>query len=371
MQMRFWQTFVRMDWILNIAVFGLLLLGFASIYSVELARADGFGLIQKHLIALAIGMVLFLGAVRMHYAGWRIMARGVYVASAALLVAVLLFGATIRGTTGWFNLGFFSFQPVEFAKFALVLQLARYFGEEASPRISWREIFWSGGMMFGLAGLVLMQPDLGSASILVALWGFGLLLAGISWKHLLIFATSFLLLFGAGWLVLEDYQKERIAVFMQPERDPLGSGYNIRQAKIAIGSGQVFGQGLGFGSQNQLRFLPEAQTDFVFSVIAEELGFFGASMVLLAFAVIAWRSYVIAHRARDGFGVYLPMYAGSILVIQALMNVAVNLALLPATGFALPFVSYGGSSLLLSLLLVGILQSVAIQQNPADIQSVS
>lgn len=366
--MRFWQTVVRMDWILNIAVFTLLLLGLAAIYSVELARADGFGLIQRHLVALALGAVLFVSAVRMHYSGWRITARGVYVASAIMLVAVLIFGVEIRGTTGWFNFGFLTFQPVEFAKFGLVLQLARYFGEEARERIEWKEIMWSGGLTFGLVMLVMAQPDLGSASILVALWGFGLMLAGIRVKHMAIFFTSIVLLLGAGWFFLEDYQQERVLVFLQPERDPLAHGYNIRQAKIAIGSGQLFGQGLGFGSQNQLRFLPEAQTDFVFSVISEELGFFGAGLVLAAFGVILWRTYIIAHRARDGFGMYLAMCAGGVLVIQALMNIGVNLALLPATGFALPFVSYGGSSLLISLLLAGILQSVAIQQNPADIQ---
>lgn len=365
--MKLWHALMRMDWILNIAVFCLLLFGISAIYSVELARADGFGLMQKHLVALALGGLLFLGAIRMHYAGWRITARGIYVVSVLLLIAVLFLGVKINGTTGWFNLGFFSFQPVEFAKFALVLQLARYFGEEARERIEWKEIFWSGGLMGLFVLLVMMQPDLGSASLLVALWGFGLLLSGLQFKHIVVFAASAALLVGGGWFMLKDYQQERVLVFLQPERDALGRGYNVRQAKIAIGSGQVLGQGLGFGSQNQLRFLPAAQTDFVFSVIAEELGFLGAGLLITCFGVILWRTYVIAHRARDGFGLYLAMCAGGILVIQALMNIGVNLALLPATGFALPFVSYGGSSLLLSLLLAGILQSVAIQQNPADI----
>lgn len=357
-----------MDWALNVAILCLLLLGTASIYSVELARADGFGLLQKHFVALGLGVLLFLGAIRMHFSGWRIMARGVYVGSILLLIAVLIFGVEIRGTTGWFNLGAFSFQPVEVAKLALALQLAKFFGEEARRYMEWREIIWSGGLTMLLAGFVLMQPDLGSASILIALWGFTLLFSGIRLSHIGIFAVSMALILGLGWLTFEDYQKDRVMTFLQPERDPLGSGYNIRQAKIAIGSGQVFGQGLGFGSQNQLRFLPEAQTDFVFSVIAEELGFMGAMLVLISFIIILWRAYIIGHRARDGFGLNLAVFIGALLTIQALMNIGVNLSLLPATGFALPFVSYGGSSLLLSMLLAGILQSVAIQQNPADIQ---
>lgn len=364
--MRIWNRIKRMDWVLNIAIICLLSLGFSAIYSVELARATGFGLLQKQFIAFGLGLVLFLGAVRIHYSGWRILARGVYVASIILLIAVLIFGVSINGTTGWFNLGAFSFQPVEFAKIGLVLQLAKFFGEEARRYLDWKEILWSGALTALPAGLVLLQPDLGSASILVLFWGFALLMSGLRASHLAIFAVLAIVVTGGGWLTLEEFQKERVMVFLQPERDPLGAGYNIRQAKIAIGSGQVFGQGLGYGSQNQLRFLPEAQTDFVFSVIAEELGFLGSILVILSFAVIVWRAYRIGIRARDGFGVNLALFIGVMIALQGMMNIGVNLSLLPATGFPLPFVSYGGSSLLLSMLMAGILQSVVMQQNPAD-----
>lgn len=155
-------------------------------------------------------------------------------------------------------------------------------------------------------------------------------------------------------------------VFIDPELDPLGSGYNILQATIAIGSGRLFGRGLGFGSQSQLKFLPESQTDFIFAVIAEELGFIGALVLFLAFGLLFWRILVLISRAKDHFTAFLAAGLFGALFVQVTVNIGVNLAILPATGVALPFVSYGGSSVLISLLMVGILQSIAVHERPAD-----
>lgn len=368
MKADWWLKLYRFDWFIILAIICLFLLGNIAIYSVELSLDSPFFFLRRQYIALAFGLFLSFFAVRMHYSSWRHLSRGLYIIAILLLVAVLLVDTQVRGTARWLTIFGFSFQPVEFMKFAFIIQMAKYFSEKARLKIGWREVFTSGGLLAPAFILVILQPDLGSAMFLVGIWLMMLILAGIKVYHLSILAGIGSLLAIFGWnFILRDYQKNRVLAFLNPELDPLGIGYNMRQATIAIGSGQLFGRGLGFGSQSQLRFLPEAQTDFIFAVIAEELGFIGASLIFIAFGIIIWRCTIIAMRSRDGFGSFLALAIGSSFFIQAIMNIAVNLSLMPATGIALPFVSYGGSSILISVLLIGVLQSIVLKQDPSDI----
>jgi rod shape determining protein RodA len=286
-----------------------------------------------------------------------------YLAGLALLVAVIFFGTEVNGTKGWFVFGPISFQPVEFMKLALAVELARYFGEHAHRRFGWRDIFGSGLVVAVPVVLTMLQPDLGSASLLVGMWGAVLFFAGLRKSQALILGLIGVALAVSAWFfVFDDYQKERVYVFLDPARDASFRGYNITQAKIAIGSGQLFGRGLGFGSQSQLKFLPSSQTDFVFAVIAEELGFVGVSILLLAFAVLSWRILRIAKLSRDNFTSFLAIGIFGGLSVQMVVNIGVDLALLPATGVALPLVSYGGSSLIITLTMLGIVESIYLHE---------
>ena len=217
-----------------------------------------------------------------------------------------------------------------------------------------------------LIGPVLLQPDLGSALVMVALW-FGLiLLAGIKPRTLWIMVGTGILLFAIGWLFLfKDYQKERLLTFTDPGRDPLGAGYNVNQSIIAIGSGQLWGRGLGFGSQSQLHFLPEAQTDFIIAVIGEELGFIGLLAVIILYSILFHRLLRVARLARSDFAAYTALGVAILWSVQVGVNAGAALGLLPVTGVTLPLISYGGSSLITNYLLIGIILSVEAEGRPA------
>lgn len=358
----------RFDWILFLSVVVLFALGISAIYSVELSQGSNeFALVRKHAIAIAIGLTLLFAAANSNYLLLRNYGRGLYLVGVLMMLLVLFFGRELNGTTGWFIIGSLSFQPVELMKFALVVQLARYFGEHARRRFGWREIFGSGILVAIPVGLTMLQPDLGSAVLLIAIWGIVMFFAGIRAYHVAILGGAGILLLVISWFfLLADYQKTRVEVFMNPELDPLATGYNITQAKIAIGSGQLTGRGLGFGSQSQLKFLPESQTDFIFAVIAEELGFIGVLIILAAFAVLFWRVLLSAARARDNFTGFLAVGLFATIFVQMSVNIGVNLSILPATGVGLPFVSYGGSSLIMFLTLIGVAESIQVRLDPAQ-----
>lgn len=358
----------RFDWLLILGVLVLFVFGISAIYSVELSREGAeFALVKKQSIAFVLGAVVMVALARFNYRMLRNWGRALYLIGIVLLVLVLIFGTTINGTTGWFVIFGVSFQPVEFMKIALVVQLSRYFGEHARRKFGWKEVAGSGFLVFVPVLLTMLQPDLGSAAILVGLWGVMLFFAGLRFAHAAVLFGSGLLAGILGWFfVLADYQKQRLEVFLNPELDALGTGYNVTQAKIAIGSGGWFGRGLGFGSQSQLQFLPEAQTDFIFSVIAEELGFIGVCILFLAVLLVLWRILRSARFARDHFSKFLILGIFGLFLVQFAVNIGVNLSLLPATGIALPFVSAGGTSLLISLGIIGILQSIAVRRRPGD-----
>jgi rod shape determining protein RodA len=226
---------------------------------------------------------------------------------------------------------------------------------------TWQFVVSSGFLMFLLVALIMLQPDLGSAAIIGGIWFAMLFVTRTKKRYIAFILGSGLLAIIMGWLFLfAPYQKDRLLNFVHPERDPLGGGYNVTQSIIAIGSGKLFGRGLGFGSQSQLSFLPEAQTDFIFSVIGEELGFVGIIVVLTLYFLVLWRLVLIASRANDDFTAYFVVGVALLFFIQVLVNVGAAIGVLPVTGVTLPFLSYGGSSLLMNLLLIGVVESVVV-----------
>lgn len=350
------------DWLLAAIVFVLVSIGFAAIYSVDLSRGGGETLIYfpKQLLAFFLGAIVFFLGGRFHIALYYATARVFFFIASALLILVLFFGQTIRGTTGWFVLGPLSFQPAEVAKAALILLLGYIVARVGRRFDRIQYIIATALPAFFLAALVLLQPDLGSASVLLLLWVGVLIVTAKKKWHLGAIAGFFVVVGIIGWLFFfQEYQRERFLTFFYPDRDPLGAGYNVAQSVIAVGAGKVFGRGLGFGSQSQLRFLPEAQTDFIFSVIAEELGFLGAFAVLVLYGLLLFRLISVARSAPNDFGAYTVFGIAWLFFVHMTLNIGAAIGLLPVTGVTLPFLSYGGSSLLMNFFLLGIVQSVA------------
>lgn len=353
-----WRAF---DWPILLSALMLSLIGLATIYSVDLSRGADSRLFMSQLIALGISIIVMLIAASFHNSFYFAHAKLFYGVALIMLIAVLIFGTTIRGTTGWFRVGAFSFQPAEFAKIALIIFLA-WRVERQGRRFEKKSFILVTALVTGiLAGLILSQPDIGSATILFLIWFGLLLLLKTKKRHLLVIVACMLAGFLVGWFFLfQEYQKERLLTFMNPERDPLGSGYNVTQSIIAIGSGGLAGRGLGFGSQSQLHFLPEAQTDFIFSVIGEELGFIGTAVVLALYLLLLYRLIRIARYAKNDGAVYTTLGIALLFLSHIIINIGAALGLLPVTGVTLPLVSYGGSSLLMNFFAVGIAESIAL-----------
>ncbi len=354
-----WGEFKRFDWFLIALLLGILGIGLSAIYSIDLSRGDTLTFFPTQAIALGIGFfaILFLGI--LHVTVYRSFAQLSYWLALLLLVGVLIFGINIRGTTGWFHILGFSFQPAEFAKIACILLLSWWMNKQGRRFDRLEFVLSSGAATFILCGLILLQPDLGSAAVIAAVW-FGLLvLSGVKKRYVggLLLALLLLVLF-AWFFLFQQYQKDRVLNFLYPEKDPLKSGYNVSQSIIAIGAGGLTGRGLGFGSQSQLHFLPEAQTDFIISVIGEELGFVGISLVIILYIAFIWRLLVLAKRTNDDFSAFLLFGTALLFFIQIVINIGGASGVLPVTGVTLPFLSYGGSSLIMNCALVGIAQSV-------------
>lgn len=356
----------KFDWVMFGACIMLSAFGLAAIYSTSLGSGSSgpdFGNFWKQVAFLVIGLVLALAIPAFNYRQLAGLSKVLYGTAIALLVAVLLFGTSVRGAKSWFGVGGFGIQPVELVKIFLVIHLAKFFSEYARHPGGLKQIVGSGSAVAAAFVLVLLQPDFGSALLLLAVWGSLLLISGIRRSHLVVMALLCIVAAAVAWMfLLKPYQKDRVAVFWDASRDPSGKGYNVTQSIIAIGSGGLMGKGLGFGSQSQLRFLPERQNDFIFAVLAEELGFLGVLLLVGLFGTLFWRGYRLAATSRDDFTMFLVLGLVISIAIEAFVNVGGNLRLMPVTGVTLPFVSYGGSSLLAKYAMVGILQSVAVRR---------
>jgi rod shape determining protein RodA len=360
--------------VLLVAVLALSGLGSALVWSATRLKLEGAGedpqsFLKRHILNVLVGLALGAVASLLDYGLLRAYAPIIYVASLAGLVAVLTpLGRTINGSHSWIVLGGgFSIQPSEFAKVALIVGMAMLLAEKRDAEDAPRHVDVL--LVLLLAGvpimLVLLQPDLGTVMVLAAIvlgvlmvsgapnrWVVGLILAGVIGA----FAVAQL-------GVLSDYQVARFAAFANPELDPRGVGYNTNQARIAIGSGGLTGKGLGQGSQTNGHFVPEQQTDFVFTVAGEELGFVGAAGILLLFTVLLWRACRIAMRAGDVFGALIAGGVTCWFAFQVFENIGMTLGIMPVTGLPLPFVSYGGSSMFANFVAVGLLQNVHMRSS--------
>lgn len=359
---QFWNRIKHIDWILFLTTLLLVCLGLVLIYSTSLGSdATRLANFRKQIGFVAIGFIIYFFFSAINYRALKAFARWFYIFGILLLVSVLFLGSTIRGTRGWFNFGFFLFQPVEVIKLIAIIFLAAYFNQRARQVNQLRHIFVSGMGILLFFGLIMLQPDFGSASVMFLVWLLLLLTIGVKRRYLIVMVLGLSLSLFVGWnYVLKPYQKDRISVFLNPTADPLGSGYNLTQSIVAVGSGELMGKGLGFGSQSQLRFLPESQTDFIFAVLAEELGLAGVALLLVLFALLFYRLIKAAMRAPDDFGLFLVVGIMFSLFIQAFLNMAMNMGLVPVTGISLPLISYGGSYLMITLAMLGIAQSVVV-----------
>lgn len=350
----------RFDWLLLSAVFLLICFGLAALYSIAISSEQpNFLNFQKQVIFALIGLTLLFVLGAADYRFWQGLGGVTYAVAAGLLVIVLFLGRVISGTKGWFVFGGVNFQPVEIAKLALIIFLASFLSSRTISTKGLVNFLLSGLATAVLCVLVLLQPDFGSAVILFLIWFLLTLIAGADKRYLIGVVLLFALLFGLGWTYFfQPYQKDRIATFVNPQADPYDRGYHVRQAMIAVGAGGWLGRGLGFGSQSQLKFIPASQTDFIFAVIAEELGFIGVSVVLALWGVIFYRLGRAALRLKDDFASLFIIGVSIVFFCQVMINIGMNVGLLPVTGIALPFMSYGGSFLVISLMLVGLVQSM-------------
>jgi rod shape determining protein RodA len=278
------------------------------------------------------------------------------------LALLFFFAPEIRGVKSWYKIGPISIDPTEFTKITLLLILAKYFSTRHVEMYRIIHIIISGLYVFLPSLLIFLQPDLGSVLILLSLWIGVLIISGIKIRHFLILVLLFLLIFSIGWeTFLKEYQRERILSFVLPQiSDPLKIGWSQRQAKIAIGSGGIFGKGIGKGSQTQLGFLPEPQTDFIFSATAEETGFLGTSILFFLFSILIWRIFRIAFLASSNFARIFSLGYAFLLISQFFIHIGTNIGILPIIGIPLPFVSYGGSGLISNFIALGILESIRI-----------
>ena len=359
----FFARLKQLDWVLFALSFVLVSFGLAALYSVSVQAEGGDpSRLVRQVEFSAIGLVVLFLSSFIDYRLLRSWKNTLYVAAVLLLGGVLLFGTVIRETQRWYAVFGVTIQPSEIAKIILIVFLAATFSTQAPPR-GWRTVLTTGVSTLFLMVLLFFQPDAGTALFFFAIWAVMLLIARVERRVLLLLIVSLLVLAVLAWtFVLQDYQQQRIRTFFDPTHDPLGVGYNVTQSIIAVGSGQFFGRGLGLGPQSQLNFLPEQETDFIFAVIAEELGFVGVLLVLAVFALLLARMLMIARRARDYFSFYVVMGIVSAFTVQIVVNVGMNVGLLPITGIPLPFVSAGGSSLVANLFMIGILQNISLQQ---------
>ena len=352
------------DWILLLTVIALAGIGIMNLYSATANWHETSSPIYiKQIIWLCGGVFIALLLCIFDYRHLHYFAIHIYVISVVLLAVVEVMGQTNMGATRWISLGFFNLQPSEVIKVAIILLLARLLGKTANPSGFGLFELWKPGLWVLIpVVLILKQPDLGTASMVVFIAGSMLLFAGLKRGTIIALGIMGVLVAIGGWFGLHDYQRARIMTFLNPEADPLGRGYHIIQSKIAVGSGGLFGKGFAQGTQSQLSFLPERHTDFAFSVFAEEWGFTGCVVLLCLYLfLVIWGIY-IARRASDRFGLFLAIGVTAMIFWHIVVNLGMVIGLLPVVGVPLPLFSYGGTSMVTTMIGVGLLMNVSMRR---------
>ena len=347
----------QFDYFLFLAVVILALIGALGIYNAS-AEEGNYSLFARHLLWLGVGIIVCLCITTIDYHFLTDHAFLFYGLTTLLLLSILLFGTEINGSKSWFNIGEISFQPSEIAKVALILVLARYLSEISASYLEHRHLFALGGLTLCPMLLITLQGDLGTALMYLPILLGVVIVAGLRMRFLMGILIITLCVTPLGWYLLKDYQKERILVTLDPGRDPQGIGYQSHQSQIAIGSGGLLGKGLGQGLQSQLGFVPEVHTDFIFAILAEEIGFVGSICILMLYLLVLMRLIRIAGKARDRVGILLITGVTSLIFFHVAINVSMTLGIVPPIGIPLPLLSYGGSSTITTFTALGLALNV-------------
>ncbi|HNZ00312.1 MAG TPA: FtsW/RodA/SpoVE family cell cycle protein [Anaerolineaceae bacterium] len=361
------QIWRHFDYWLFGAVVLLSVFGIAMIRSAIAGNELLAGLVMRQAIYVGIGLVLMLLVASMDYHFWESLSRTIYIITVIALIGIYILGEALFGSARWFDTGVIFIQPSEIAKIALVMILANYFAKTVDDE---RNLVWVGKsflLALGVIVWILLQPNLSMSIVMLVIWFSMLWISGLPAKLQALFAIGGLGAVVAAFPFLENYQQQRILDFIiKDENARHGNTYNVEQALITIGSGGWFGMGYGQGTQVQLHFLRVRHTDFIFSAIAEEFGFIGTILIIGLLVFIILRCFRVAQNAHDRFGAMLAYGVGVIMFFQTAVNIGVNLNLIPVTGLTLPFVSYGGSSLISLVLGIGLVESVAAYSKPLE-----
>jgi rod shape determining protein RodA len=365
-----WTSYLAsIDWVLFFATLPIIAAGLVTMNSFT---GDTMWF-QKQIVWLLISVSVFFGA---SFIDWRFLRRTdviviLFSITSVLLALLFLTAHLVKGVYGWFDFGLFSLQPAELAKLVLVLLLAKYFSRRHVEIKHIRHIVVSGFYAFIIFLLILLQPDFGSAIIIFLIWFGMVLVSGISKKHIaLVFLIGAVSFAGLWVYVFKDYQKQRIMTFLHPLTDIRGSGYNAYQSTIAVGSGGLWGKGVGYGTQSRLKFLPEYQTDFIFAAFAEEWGFIGVMILFLLYGIVIYRILANALHGATNFEILFGIGFAVLLMAHFFVHVGINIGFLPVTGLTIPFMSYGGTHLLVTFLGLGILMGMRRYARPAHKDSV-
>ncbi len=354
----------HIDFTLIFLVLGLCILGLLVIYSSTYQESLKYGVMQitkKQFLHILTGLFFcFLVAIIDYHEIVKI-AIPLYFFSLIMLIYVIIGGKDSGGSRRWIQILGQEFQPAELAKITLIIFLTDFLNRQRDKISNF--LYFSLPLLFAGIFMLLIykQPDLGTAIVFFAITVFMIFVAGISWKYIMVAFLALISLFPITWSFLKDYQKNRLLLFINPEKDPLGAGYNIIQSKVAIGSGGIFGKGLFAGIQSQLKFLPAQHTDFVFAVIGEELGFIGAILLISLFAILLWKGIRIAQEAPDLLGTFMATGVTSFLFTHILINIGMSMGLIPATGLPLPFVSHGGTFMVTNFVGIGLLLNIHLR----------
>lgn len=356
----------RFDFLLFTAVLLLCIFGVALVSSAIAGNIALAGHARRQAIFAAIGMVVLFTVAVIDYHYWQSIGKFLYGGTAFLLLLTFITGKVSFGAARWLSVGLVNVQPSELAKIALILSLSYFLSRKVDKINNLWVLGRSFLIVFGLVIWIFLQPNLSNTMVLLIIWGLMVWVSGLKSKYILIFLLIVIVFLGISMATdfpyLEDYQKERVETFLRPDPEArYGNTYNVDQAQISIGSGGWFGQGYGQGSQVQLRFLKIRVSDFIFSVLGNEFGFVGTTLIMLLILFVIVRCFMVAHQAPDAYGALLCYGFGVLMAFQTMVNIGVNLRVLPVTGLTLPFISYGGSSMVTMLLGIGLVQSVRMR----------
>ena len=363
---RITQVLARMDWFFVLSVLALMVVGVLFIYSASARNVEDAlnDMSRRQIVWAIVGILLFVGVALVDYRKLDETAIWFFIAGLVLLTLVFFFGKSRYGAARWLTMFGVQVQPSEFAKLGTLVMIASFLSQPSRDTATWKCLAQVLLIMAVPFVMVMEQPDLGTAMTLVPMTFAMMFVGGVRIKHLMILGVIGLLALPVAWITLEDYQKNRILVFLRPERDPLDAGWNTVQSAIAVGSGGLTGKGYLKGTQNILGFLPRtvAPTDFIFSVIAEEMGFVGSALLLSLFTMLVIGGMRAALRSRDKFGRLVATGVMTLLFFHVFVNMAMTIGLMPITGIPLPLISYGGSFMLCTMLGLGLVQSVYVRR---------